>query len=83
MRWNLTRMASRNGLAARTVAVRGTILAKGKRETSIAIYQFKGNWLSAVYTSNSSAAQIRAAYQVAQIESRKLAAAVRDSGASA
>lgn len=74
--WTLRPLGRQPGWLPDTVAVRGTVSAAGHTTTSVAVYQFDGDWLAAVYSENASGASVRAAERAATIEARKLRALI-------
>lgn len=72
VRWHLTPIHVRGVAAPLSVSVRATVAFKGKTHSALFIYQFAGDWLSAVYSENTSKASLAAAEHAASIAAKKL-----------
>lgn len=72
LRFRFARLPVRRSWAARTIAIRITVTARGRSYTSLAIFQFAGNWLSAVYAGDTRSSSRSAVLRAAGIAASKL-----------
>ena len=75
VRWHLTALPVRPTWVPTTVAVRATTSFRGKSRTSLEIFQFAGDWLSAVYSEDDSQTSVAAVQRATTLAAQKLRAA--------
>lgn len=72
VRWHLTTLKARPMWAPTTVAVRATTSFRGKTQTSLEVFQFAGDWMTAVYSEDASPASAAAVNHAATVAENKL-----------
>lgn len=75
VRWRLTALPVSSTWTPTTVAVRATTFYRGKTGTALEIFQFSGDWLSAVYSQGASPASVAAVERATKLAAQKLRAA--------
>lgn len=73
--WHLTTLPASPTWTPTTVAVRATVTFRGKSRTTLGVYQFAGDWLSAVYTEDASKASAEALRLATKEAAQKLRSA--------